>query len=568
MTEPFRFVIAQLNPRVGDLKTNTNRAIDLLREHGDVDLVIFGECFLSGYPLEDMALKPKFIAAVECEIARLTAAIVDLDGPAVLIGAPIAGPDLPYNAAIFIRPDGTKTVACKFDRPNEGVFDEVRTFAQGALRKPVVFKGHRLGIGICEEMWKPTVASHLSGERADLLIFINGSPYARGKHLGDRMGHARARVRETGIPLVYVNLVGGEDELVFDGASFILDADGGLRAQLPAFREASAEFGFPFVRHCHDIVDYPQDLEADYAACVMGLRDYVEKSGRKSIILGMSGGIDSALAGAIAVDALGSSRVRCLTMPSRITSDDNVKDAYAAAQALGVRCDTLPIGSMVDVAEMVLAGIDEFDVGVKGVTKENLQARMRMVLLMAASNQSGPMLISTGNKSELSVGYATLYGDMSGGFNPLKDLYKTEVWRLARWRNQQKPFGAFGPDRPIPENIITKPPSAELATDQTDEATLGPYPVLDALLVGLVDHDLDAAAALKGAIKMCDPDNMREDERRDDLAPFLTLDHARKIAGLLRNAEWKRRQAAPGIKIGSCAFGRDRRYPIVNAFEF
>ncbi len=557
MTPSLELVLAQLNPCVGDLQANTDRAIALIREHRGSDLVVFTECFLSGYPVEDLVLRPGFVAAVERQVARLTDAVVELAGPAVIVGAPEEGPDLPYNAAYFISPDGSKKVARKIDLPNSTVFDEVRHFAPGSLRAPVLYRGVRIGIGICEEMWHPQVSRHLAGELADLLIFINGSPYTRGKHKGARLAHARARVRETGLPLVYLNQVGGQDELVFDGASFVLDDKGTLCREMPAFSEEVLKLTFPFGSQ-RPFQSYPSDVEADYVACVIGLRDYVDKNGFKNVVLGMSGGIDSALAGAMAVDALGTERVRALTLPSKVTSQENLSDAVLVCKQIGIPVQTMAIGSAVKAIQDMLFGPDD---RVPGLTDENIQARVRMIALMGWSNEYGDMVVTTGNKSENSVGYATLYGDMAGGFNPLKDLYKTEVWDLARFRNGYRPLGMYGPRAPIPDHVISKPPSAELADGQTDEATLGPYAVLDALLRGIIDEDLDAAAALRRA--------MRElgDKVSDPLvAPFLTLVHATRIASLVRRAEYKRRQAAPGVKIGPRAFGRDRRYPIVNRY--
>jgi NAD+ synthase len=564
MTNRLTIAVAQLNAHVGDIDRNTNIAIETLRAHPKDDLVVFPECFITGYPLEDLVLRPSFIAATERAIARLTDEIIALNGPAVLIGAPIAGPDLPYNAALFIKPDGTKTVATKIDRPNDGVFDEIRTFAKGAPREPIAWKGVRIGVGICEEMWRPDVSRDLAGRLADLLIFINGSPYARGKHRDQRLAHARARVRETGLPLLYANLVGGQDEIVLDGASFLIDANQEILMQAPAFQESTQVITFPMANHV--IAAYPDDDEADYTACVLGLRDYVAKCGRKDVVLGMSGGIDSALAGAIAVDALGPDSVRAITMPSQVTSQDNLDDAGLACAALGIPCHTLPIEN--PVAAVIDAFEAAFNQSISGIARENVQARIRMIMNMLASNQFGPMLITTGNKSEMSVGYATLYGDMSGGFNPIKDLYKTEVWRLSRWRNTNSCSIGLGPEKPIPSHIISKTPTAELEEGQTDEASLGPYPVLDALLVAMIDDDLDATAAYNRVKHNPPADHRPKHARVGDVASFLTLEHAEKIAGLIKHAEWKRRQASPGVKIGPRAFGRDRRYPIANGFTF
>jgi NAD+ synthase len=554
-------VLAQKNPCVGDIAANIDEAIAAVRKNRTSDLVVFAECFATGYPVEDLVLRPSFIATVAKELARFVAAVVEINGPAVVIGAPVAGPGLPYNAAIFVKPDSTTTVVTKYDRPNDGVFDEVRNFAQGALRGPIRWRGVNVGLGICEEMWHDRVARHLAGEGSDILIFINGSPYRR-EVMDLRMAHARRRVRETGLPLVYVNQVGGQDELVFDGASFVLDADGTLIARLPAFREDVRTVRFPFVSHSIDA--YPQGREADYLAAVLGLRDYVDKSGFKGVVLGMSGGIDSALATAIAVDALGHDRVQVVTMPWKVTAEDSVGDAYAAAEAVGVRCDSLPIDAVFAGVTSVLGAHPLFGAEPKDITGQNIQARIRMVLLMAMTNQCGTMLVTTGNKSEMSVGYATSYGDMAGGYNAIKDFYKTEVWALAAFRNGRRPAGCLGRDGVvIPVAIIDKAPSAGLAAGQTDEATLGPYVVLDALLRGIVDEDLDAQSALREAGR-----ELEGKLAADLAAKYLVPAHASFVARLVANAEYKRRQAAPGTKIGKRAFGRDRRYPIVNRFPF
>jgi NAD+ synthase len=560
MAVDLKFVLAQLDPCVGDLKRNTEKAILTIQENRGADVIVFSECFLTGYPLDDLVLRPHFLASVEEHLAKVVKAVVEVGGPAVILGAPEEGSDLPYNAAYFITPTGAKRCIRKVDRPNDGVFDEVRYFAKGELRPPFMYRGVRLGIGICEEMWHPEVARHLAGHLADVLIFINGSPYARGKHEGQRLAHAKARVRETGLPLIYVNQVGAQDELVFDGASFALDCTGGVVMQMPAFHEVTTRLDFPFSKRDNPVNDYPTTIEADYKACVLGLRGYVEKSGFKKVVIGMSGGIDSALAGAMAVDALGRDRVHAITLPSRVTSKDNIGDAALVCERLGLHMHTMEIGDTVEAVQKML--------GIFGnestVTDENIQARARMLALMGWSNKTGDMVITTGNKSENAVGYATLYGDMAGGFNPLKDLYKTEVWEMAKYRNKVIPGGMHGPANPIPANVIAKPPSAELAVGQTDEATLGPYPILDAILRGIIDEDLDAAAALNYALKS------RAGQMIDDpdAAPFLTIEHARFIGGLVRRAEYKRRQAAPGTKIGPRAFGRDRRYPIINHFAF
>ena len=561
MAKSLAIVVAQTNPTVGDLDGNLTEINDIVAANADADLIVFPECVLTGYPLDDLVTRQGFLADVAQRLDKLAAMVMTLNGPHVLVGAPQAGANLPFNAAFMLGPDGSRRIAHKFDRPNDGPFDEVRTFAQGDLRAPFDVKGVKVGVMICEEMWHPTVAKHLAGELADVLVVINGSPYTRCKEKV-RLKHARRRVQETSLPLIYVNMVGGQDELVFDGASFAVNDEGSEVMRMPAFKaterkiELKGGFGESVELSCDAPLDpYPDPLRADYLACVLGLRDYVVKTGFKGVVIGESGGIDSALVTAMAVDALGPERVLAVTMPSRVTSGDNLSDAHRVADACGIRIREIPIAPIVSAFEDVLA-----KPGDTSIARENIQARVRMTVLMRISNAESLLPVTTGNKSEVSVGYCTLYGDMAGGFNPIKDLYKTEVFAMARFRNKVRPDGCLGPARDlIPQPVIDKPPSAELAEGQTDEATLGPYVVLDLLLRRIVDDEMpahqaarEAQAALKGQVE----------ER------FLTRQHADFVASLVRRAEHKRRQAAPGPKIGPRAYGRDRRYPIVNKHCF
>ncbi|HEV7259542.1 MAG TPA: NAD+ synthase [Bosea sp. (in: a-proteobacteria)] len=546
----FRLALAQSNPTVGDVAGNAARIRDVRQRAGGrgADLVMFPELFLCGYPPEDLVLKPAFQDACRkaCEdLARETAD----GGPAVLLGLPWVEGGKLYNAYALLDDGAVQAVRFKVALPDYGVFDEARVFAPGPLPGPVPFRGRvRLGLPVCEDIWSEDVAECLVETGAEILLSPNGSPFRRG--VGDeRMNVAVARVVETGLPLVYLNQVGGQDELAFDGASFVLDAERNLTHQLPAFREAlvmtdwrreagrwRCEPGEPAVTETGD--------EADYAACVLGLRDYVGKTGFPGVVLGLSGGIDSALCAAMAVDALGADRVTCVMMPSRFTASQSLADAEACAQALGVHYKTLPITEPVAAFEAALAGL--FSGSAPGVTEENLQSRTRGTLLMALANKFGWMLVTTGNKSEMSCGYATLYGDMNGGFNPVKDLYKTDVFRLAALRNRWKPVGALGPDGTvIPEATIARPPSAELRADQTDQDTLPPYDVLDPILVALIE---------------------REQRVADIIAQGFDRETVLAVERLLHRAEYKRRQAAPGVKITGRNLGRDRRYPIVNGF--
>jgi len=547
--------VAQLNPVVGDVTGNLERArtarAQAARERADV--IAFSELFIAGYPPEDLVLKPAFQAACRLAIEALVHDTAD-GGPAVLIGVPWVEDGKLYNAYALLSGGHIEAIRFKVNLPNYGVFDEKRVFASGPVPGPVSFRGVRLGLPVCEDTWTDwgdyeNVIECLAETGAEILIVPNGSPYWRDK-IDVRLNVSVARVTEAGLPLIYINQVGGQDELVFDGASFALNADRSIAFQLPAFQEMvvtthwlRADAGW---RCAPGPMASPEDLDkADYAACVLGLRDYVEKNRFKGVVLGLSGGIDSALCAVMAVDALGSERVRCVMLPYRYTSQESRDDAAAVAEALGIRYDIVPIESAVQGLETALAGV--FAGTPRDVTEENLQARARGIILMAISNKFGLMVVTTGNKSEMSVGYATLYGDMNGGFNPIKDLYKTEVYRLARLRNSWKPQGARGPDRAVtPENIFARAPSAELRENQTDQDTLPPYDTLDQILERLVE---------------------REQSTADIVAAGFDRDTVMKVERMLYLAEYKRRQAAPGVKVTLKNFGRDRRYPIVNRFS-
>jgi NAD+ synthase len=547
--------VAQLNPIVGDVSGNLERARAARSEaaRGRADIVAFSELFIAGYPPEDLVLKPAFQAACRAAVEALARDTSD-GGPAVLMGAPWVEDGKLYNAYALLSGGRIDAIRFKVNLPNYGVFDEKRVFAPGPVPGPVSFRGVRLGLPVCEDTWTDwgdyeNVVECLAETGAEILIVPNGSPYWRDK-IDVRLNVCVARVTEASLPLIYVNQIGGQDELVFDGASFALNADRSIAFQLPAFREAVVTTQWSRIGGAWRCAQGPiapteQLDKSDYAACVLGLRDYVEKNRFKGVVLGLSGGVDSALCAAMAVDALGSARVRCVMLPYRYTSQESRNDAAAVADALGVRYDIVPIESAVHGLEAALAGI--FAGAPRDVTEENLQARARGVILMAISNKFGLMVVTTGNKSEMSVGYATLYGDMNGGFNPIKDLYKTEVYRLARLRNAWKPVGARGPDGVvIPENVLTRPPSAELRENQTDQDTLPPYDVLDRILERLVE---------------------REESTATIVAAGFDRDTVMKVERMLNLAEYKRRQAAPGVKVTLKNFGRDRRYPIVNRFN-
>ena len=545
--------VAQLNPTVGDVAGNLDKARRARATAQDADLVVFTELFLSGYPPEDLVLKPAFQAACRGAVEALARDTADA-GPAVLIGTPWVEDGKLYNAVALLDAGAIAAVRLKVNLPNYGVFDERRVFASGPPPGPINFRGVRIGAPICEDIWTEwgdyeDVVECLAETGCELFIVPNGSPYNRAKD-EVRLNVAVARVTESGLPAMYINQVGGQDELVFDGASFGLHGDSSLAFQLPSFRETVATLRWERGGNGWRCIDGPvaaieEGEKADYAACVLGLRDYVEKNGFAGVVIGLSGGIDSALCAAMAVDALGAKRVRCVMLPYRFTSEVSLSDAAAVAKALGVQYDTLPIASAVEGIEKALAPL--FAGLARDVTEENLQARARGTMLMAISNKFGLMVVTTGNKSEMSVGYATLYGDMNGGFNPIKDLYKTEVFNLSRLRNTWKPEGALGPAGPvIPDTILTRPPTAELRENQKDEDSLPPYAVLDPILERLVEREEPIATIVEAGFD------------RDTVV---------RVERLLNIAEYKRRQAAPGVKVTSRNFGRDRRYPIVNRFR-
>ena len=544
MTDRLRIAFAQMNQRVGDLDGNAAAMLEMRRRAQGADLLMYPELQLTGYPPEDLVLKPEFVRRVHEATDALVAATTE-PGPAILIGTIVQEGGLNYNAVVLA--DGGKVLATRLKRelPNYGTFDEKRVFAAGPLPDPIDFKGVKLGVPICEDIWQEVVCAHLADAGAEILLVPNGSPYELDKD-EIRYKLVRSRTLQTALPIAYLNRVGGQDELVFDGSSFILHPDGERVVQLCDWKEAllltdwerTPEGWRCTTRETHALDAFPEDV---YQAMILGLRDYVERNGFPGVILGLSGGIDSALSAAVAVDALGADKVWGVMMPSKYTSDESLADARDNARLLGCRHDVISIAPGVDALSEMIPELS-------GLAAENVQARLRMVTLMALSNSGGQMLLTTGNKSEMSVGYATLYGDMAGGYSVLKDAYKTTVFALSRWRNANRPQGGLGPDGPVmPARIITKPPSAELRPDQKDEDSLPPYSVLDRVLEGLVDKEMSVVevANATGA----------------DVT--LVSDIERKLL----KAEYKRRQAPPGVKIGSRNFGRDRRYPISNFFR-
>ncbi|MDX2211231.1 MAG: NAD+ synthase [Sphingopyxis sp.] len=544
-------VIAQLTQAVGDLTANAAAMLSVRARHPSADLILYPELQLIGYPPEDLVLKPALATRAAEELAKLAAATGD-GGPAMLVGSVERDADGKlYNIVALLDDGRVHAVRRKHDLPNYGTFDEKRVFAAGPMPDVVEWRGVKLGLPICEDGWYPPVCAHLAAQGAELLISVNGSPYEIDKDERRLSEVFAGRVAETGLPLIFLNRVGGQDELVFDGCSFVLGGDGTMRHRLPDWEEAEAvthwtrgDDGW----HCDDGViapwdDHPADI---YHAMIISLRDYVDRNRFPGVVLGLSGGIDSAICAAIAADALGPERVWCVMLPSRFTSQSSLDDAAACAEMIGARHDVIPIVPAVEAFDAMLEG--SFADRDYDTTEENVQSRIRGVTLMALSNKFGPMLLTTGNKSEMSVGYATIYGDMAGGYNPLKDAYKTTVFALAKWRNANVPRLSLNPVAPVmPDTIITKPPSAELRPDQKDEDSLPPYADLDRMLHMLVEEEASV----------------------DDVVARYGFDRAAvvRIERLLAIAEYKRRQAPPGVKLGTRNFGRDRRYPITHGFR-
>jgi NAD+ synthase len=549
MTDSLNIALAQQNPVVGDIDGNIakiRKGRDEARALG-ADLVVYGELNVCGYPPEDLVLKPSFQAACEAAVNRLAAE--SADGPALLVGSPWRQDGKLHNAALLLDQGRVSAMRHKHELPNYGVFDEKRVFAAGPPQGPVNFRNVRLGVMVCEDMWFPTVTECLAETGAEILMLGNGSPYEHGKHDG-RIQLALQRVKESSLPLIYVNQAGGQDELVFDGASFVVDGDYSLKAQLPAFVERVSltrwqRQGERWRCTEGELTEPLNGLPGIYAAMTLGLRDYVEKNGFPGVILGLSGGIDSAISAAVAVDAIGPERVRAVMMPSPYTSTESLDDAAEVARLLNIRLDNISIEpAMAAFAGMLRA---QFAGTNEDTTEQNIQSRARGITLMALSNKFGHMVLSTGNKSEMSVGYATLYGDMCGGYSVLKDVYKTTIFALSRWRNENRLDDARGPaGRVMPDNVIARPPTAELKANQKDEDDLPRYATLDAILECLIENEMGVEEIVA---------------KGHDRATVERVWH------MLDRAEYKRRQAPPGVKITRRAFGRDRRYPITNAYR-
>jgi NAD+ synthase len=549
MSEKFRLTLAQLNPTLGAIAANAEKARAAWETGRDAgaDMVALTEMFITGYQTQDMVLRPAFVNHAMAAIDALAAGIVDW--PALGIGGPHLREGVLYNGYYILQGGRVQTVILKHELPNDGVFDEKRVFVPADVHGPYRVGPLRIGTPICEDAWHADVSETLAETGAEILLVPNGSPYHRGKP-AVRTNLMVARVVETGLPLVYLNMTGGQDDQVFDGASFVLNPGGHLAVQMPQFDDCMTHVDFEKGANGWRAMPgmmaaLPTSYEADYHAMVLGLRDYLGKTGFKRVLLGLSGGIDSAIVATIAADAIGPQNVRCVMLPSGFTSQASLDDAAEVALTLGCRLDTVPIsGGQAAVAEALgplFAGT------APGITEENIQSRLRGLMLMALSNKFGEMLLTTGNKSEVAVGYCTIYGDMNGGFNPIKDLYKTRVFETCRWRNMHHAPWMMGPaGQVIPPRVIDKPPSAELRPDQKDEDSLPPYAVLDRILDGLVDRDMSV----------------------DELvADGFDRAMVKKVEHLVYLSEYKRFQSAPGTRLTRRAFWLDRRYPIVNRWR-
>ena len=549
MTDRFRLTLAQSNPTVGDIDGNAALASRVWQQGRDAgaDMVALPEMFITGYNAQDLVVKPAFHHAAMAAVTQLAADCAD--GPALGIGGPWAEDGKLYNAYFILRGGEITSRVLKNHLPNETVFDEVRIFDAGPLGGPYSVGDTRIGSPICEDAWYEDVSETLSETGAEFLLIPNGSPYDREKLLV-RQNIMVARVIETGLPLIYLNMVGGQDDQVFDGGSFVLNPGGALAVQLPLFEDTVAHIDLlrgPEGWRAEDgpKARIPDMLEQDYHAMVLGVRDYLRKSGFAKVLLGLSGGIDSAIVATIAADAIGAENVRCVMLPSDYTSESSLQDAKAVAENLGCAYDFVPI---TEGQAAITGTLAPLFVGTQpDLTEENIQSRLRGLLLMALSNKFGEMLLTTGNKSEVAVGYATIYGDMAGGYNPIKDLYKTRVFEICRWRNYQHrgwmmaPAGAV-----IPERVISKPPSAELRPDQKDSDSLPDYPVLDGILEMLVDKDASVAECVAAGFAEAE---------------------VKQVQHLLYISEYKRFQSAPGTRLSKKAFWLDRRYPIVNRWR-
>ena len=544
-----KICLAQLNPTLGDLEYNTEKALAVASKakKRNVDLVVFPEMFVSGYQLQDLVLKEQFLSDVKLCLKEMCDKVSE--GPTVLIGAPEIENGKIYNSYFCMDHGSISVAARKYHLPNTDIFDERRYFNKGSLAKPIKVLGINVGTPICEDIWYPDVIEYMVNEGARIIISPNGSPYSRGK-VQLRHKLAALRAKENKIPLIYLNLVGGQDDQVFDGGSFVVDKNGKILYAMPQFEEATSivEFNNGIIHNLDGEVTsniIQNENSQDYRAMCLALEDYVKKSGFSKVLIGLSGGIDSALVTAIAVDALGAENVLCVRLPSIYSSDGSLIDAEAMTEILGCRLDTVAIG---DINEEILRALNPLFEGTKnGLAEENIQARIRGLLLMAMSNKFNCMLLTTGNKSEVAVGYSTIYGDMAGGYNPIKDLYKTRVYNISKWRNENHLSWMQGPKGiVIPNTIINKAPSAELRPDQKDQDSLPPYSLLDAILEGLIEEDLSVG---------------------DLVNRGFDKETVKAVESLIYASEHKRYQAAPGVHLTDKSFWLGRRYPIIQKWR-
>ena len=549
MQTSISIAIAQLNPHLGNVRANLDRLIEARAKAAanGAAILVTPEMYLAGYPCDDLVLRSDFMDDIAVAIKELAALTAD-GGPAIIVGAPYAAGDLIYNS-VFVLDDGRVLGRRdKVNLPNYGVFDDKRNFTAGPMPGPVLVRGLKLGLPICEDIWMPDVVECLGESGAEMIVALNASPFEAGK-ADRRLAHVVSRAVESGLPVIYVNMVGGQDELVYDGGSFAIGSGGKLACQLPSFSEAVVMVKLDrladVVHLTGQITPPDEGAAALYRGLMLGLRDYVHKNGFPGVVLGLSGGIDSALVAALAADALGPDQVHAVMMPSPYTSQESLDDAADLATRFGIKLDTITIGPAMAAMDAMLD--EQFANTDPGIAEENIQSRLRGLVLMGLSNKHGSMVLATGNKSEYAAGYSTLYGDMCGGFAPIKDVWKVQVFDLCRWRNKTLPRGAAGPEgEVIPPRIIDKPPSAELRPDQKDTDSLPPYERLDAILMALCEEMADLETILARGFD------------REEVA---------RASQLLFRAEFKRFQAAPGPKMTAVAFGRDRRLPLTSGFN-
>ena len=549
MSSVSAIALAQLNPHLGNIAANVARLLEARRSAHDAgaSIIVTPEMYLSGYPCDDLVLRSDFMGEVASGLRALADATAD-GGPAIIVGAPHVESGVITNAVFVLDEGEIRTRRDKVNLPNYGVFDDKRNFTAGAMPGPVQLRGMRLGLPICEDIWTPDVIECLAESGAEIIISLNASPFDLIK-ADARMAHAVSRVHEAGLPLVYVNMVGGQDELVYDGGSFVLGADGKLAAHLPSFSETTVtvQLGnhLGALSVTGQITPPDEGMAALYRGLTLGLRDYIDKNGFPGVVLGLSGGIDSAIVAALAVDALGPDRVHAVMMPSPYTSQESLDDAADLAARLGIRLDEISIAPAMAAMDGMLD--DQFAGTDPDITEENIQSRLRGMTLMGISNKHGPLVMATGNKSEYAAGYSTLYGDMCGGFAPIKDVWKVQVFDLCRWRNANMPRGGAGPEgEVIPLRIIEKPPSAELRPDQKDTDSLPPYDRLDAIMMALCEEMVDIETIVARGYE------------HEEVA---------RASQLLFRAEYKRFQAAPGPKMNALSFGRERRLPLTSGFN-